>query len=151
MPDARTEYGDIIDRPHHVSQTHPQMPRLSRAAQFAPFAALTGYDDLVNEAARETDAQRLPDEHKIEELNRKLVFLFRRQKPSEAVFTVFTPDTKKTGGKYTQVTGKPVRYDAYAQCITLDSGEVIFIEDITEIECGEFDAVCEERIPDGAC
>ena len=143
MQDARTEYGDIIDRPHHVSETRPQMPRLSRAAQFAPFAALTGYDDLVNEAARETDAQRLPDEHKIEELNAKLVFLFRQAEPTEATFTVFVPDSRKSGGKYAKVTGRPVRYDAYAQCITLETGEVIFIEDVAEIECSGFDAVIE--------
>lgn len=147
MKDARTEYGDIIDRPHHVSQTRPQMPRQSRAAQFAPFAALTGYDDLINESARETDAQRLPDEHKIEELNAKLLFLFRQQEPSEAVFTVFVPDSRKSGGKYMQVAGKPVRYDAYAQCITMESGESIFIEDITEIACSNFDAVYDCEMP----
>jgi len=56
MRDARTEYADIIDREHHVSVTRPQMPRLARAAQFAPYAALTGYDDLIRESERETEA-----------------------------------------------------------------------------------------------
>ena len=74
-PDARAIYGDIIDREHHVSSKRPQMPRLSRAVQFAPYATLKGYDDLVRESARETEAQRLLDENEIEELNDKLVLM----------------------------------------------------------------------------
>ena len=83
MSNARTEYGDIIDRPHHISEKHPQMSRINRAAQFAPFAALTGYDDLIRESARETETRQIPDENKIEEMNDKLVFLFQ-QEPADA-------------------------------------------------------------------
>lgn len=148
MPDARIEYRDIINHPHHVSSNHPQMSRLGRAAQFAPFAALTGYDDLIRESARETELQQIPDEDKIEEMNSKLVFLFRQEKTPKAVFTVFVPDGKKTGGKYNTVTGKVARYDEYEQSVTLESGEVIFIEDITQIECNAFDAMRELWPPD---
>ena len=69
MNDARTQYGDIIDREHPDSPKHPRMPRKNRAAQFAPFAALTGYDDLINEAARYTERRIVLDENKKEELN----------------------------------------------------------------------------------
>ena len=74
------------------------MSRINRAAQFAPFAALTGYDDLVRESARETETQRFLDENIIEELNDKLVFLFHRSDTPEAAFTYFVRDAKKAGG-----------------------------------------------------
>lgn len=148
MTDARTEYGDIIDRPHHVSDKRPQMSRINRAAQFAPFAALTGYDDLIRESARETETRQIPDENKIEEMNDKLVFLFQQEEPPEAAFTVFVRDAKKAGGKHITIKGAVARYDEYEQCITLESGEVIFIEDITQIECSEFDSMRELWTPD---
>ncbi len=134
-PDARIVYGDIIDREHHVSAKRPQMPRLSRAVQFAPYATLKGYDDLVRESARETEAQRMLDENEIEELNDKLVLMRQLDRAPEASFTVFVPDGKKAGGKYAVMTGRPVRFDDYARSITLDSGEVIPIGDIVQIDC----------------
>lgn len=143
MPDARIEYRDIIDRAHHVSSKRPQMSRLNRAAQFAPFAALTGYDDLIHESARETECRQIPDENKIEEMNDKLVFLFQQEETPEATFTVFVPDGKKAGGKHVAITGRAIRYDEYEQSITLESGEVIIIEDITQIDCTVFDAMRE--------
>ena len=140
MADARVEYADIISHEHHVSSKHPHMSRLNRAAQFAPFAALTGYDDLIRESARETEALRSLDESKIEELNDKLVFLFQQEEMPDAVFTHFVPDGKKAGGKYISVSGKVARYDEYERFITLENGDVIFIDDITQIECGVYDA-----------
>ena len=134
-PDARAIYGDIIDREHHVSSKRPQMPRLSRAVQFAPYATLKGYDDLVRESARETEAQRMLDENEIEELNDKLVLMRQLDEAPEASFTVFVPDGKKAGGKYEVKRGKPVRFDDYARSITLDSGEVIPIGSIVQIDC----------------
>ena len=135
--DARTVYADIIDRPHHVSSKHPQMPRLNRAVQFAPYATLKGYGDLIRETARETDAQRLMDENEIEELNEKLVLLLQLDDPPEASFTVFVPDEKKAGGQYVKVNGKPVRYAEFEHRIILDGGEGIRIENIVEIDCDE--------------
>ena len=143
MDDARTEYADIIDREHPVSEKHPPMSRLNRAAQFAPFAALTGYDDLIRESERETDARTELDESSIEELNRKLVWLLRQDDPPEASFTYFVPDSKKAGGAYETVTDKLLRYDQFSRSITLHSGETLFIDDILAIES---DAFCEELL-----
>ena len=138
MDDARVEYADIIDREHPVSTKHPPMSQLNRAAQFAPFAALTGYDDLIRESERETDARTELDESSIEELNRKLVWLLRQDDPPEAAFTFFVPDSKKAGGAYETVTGKLLRYDQFARSITLDNGETLFIDDIRAIESDDF-------------
>jgi len=138
MDNARIEYADIIDREHPVSAKHPPMSRLNRASQFAPFAALTGYDDLIRESERETDARMELDESSIEELNRKLVWLLRQDDPPEASFTFFVPDSKKAGGAYETVTGKLLRYDQFFRSITLDSEETLFIDDIRAIESDAF-------------
>ena len=138
MDNARIKYADIIDREHPVSAKHPPMSRLNRTAQFAPFAALTGYDDLIRESERETDARTELDESSIEELNRKLVWLLQQDDSPEASFTFFVPDSKKAGGAYETVTGKLQRYDSISRSITLDSGETLFIDDIRKIESEEF-------------
>lgn len=93
------DYSDIIDLPHHVSSTRPHMSRLNRAAQFAPFAALTGYGEAIEEAARLTDRRIELGEEEQDELNRKLARLARRL-PTEAELTWFVPDAKKDGGRY---------------------------------------------------
>lgn len=134
MNDARTQYGDIIDRAHPVSPKHPQMPRVNRAAQFAPFAALTGYDDLIHEAARYTEQRIVPDENKKEEMNRKLSLLLHADAPQDAVFTCFVPDPQKPGGVYEDVAGRIAAADMLYGCITLDSGRVLDVGDIIEIE-----------------
>ena len=134
MSDAREQYGDIIDREHPDSPKHPRMPRKNRAAQFAPFAALTGYDDLIHEAARYTERRIVLDEHKKEELNRKLHALLKTDPPEEAVFTCFVQDPKKSGGTYEDVTGRIVNADFLYGYITLDSGRVLDIGDVIEIE-----------------
>lgn len=133
--DARTVYAEIIDREHHVSSKRPQMPRLSRAVQFAPYATLKGYDELVREAARETDARRLLDENEIEELNDKLVLLRQLDEAPEASFTVFVPDEKKDGGSFAVLRGRLKRFDEQSRSLTLDSGEVIRVGDILQIDC----------------
>ena len=134
MNDAREQYGDIIDREHPDSPKHPRMPRKNRAAQFAPFAALTGYDDLIHEAARYTERRVVLDEHKKEELNRKLHVLLKMDPPEEAVFTCFLQDPKKSGGTYEDVTGRIINADFLYGYITLDSGRVLDIGDVIEIE-----------------
>ena len=85
MNDAKERYADIIDRPHHVSRTHAQMPTENRAAQFAPFAALTGYDDLIRESERETEQRILPDENARDELDAKLLHLLRTDPPDHYI------------------------------------------------------------------
>ena len=138
MSDARERYGDIIDRAHPDPQKRPRMSRKNRAAQFAPFAALTGYDDLIHEAARYTDRQIKLDENKTEELNRKLSVLLNAERPPEAVFTCFVQDPKKSGGTYEDVTGRIVNADFLYGYITLDSGRVLDIGDVIEIESDVF-------------
>ena len=135
MTDARKEYGDIIDREHPDPEKHPRMPRRNRAAQFAPFAALTGYDDLIRESERETDAPPVLDENELEELNDKLTFLLQSEDRPEAEFTVFVPDGKKPGGKYAAVRGRVLRFDEFARSLTLDSGVVIRCDTIVQIKC----------------
>lgn len=143
MSDAREQYGDIIDMEHPDSMKHPRMPRLNRAAQFAPFAALTGYDDLIHEAARHTDRRIVLDENKKEELNRKLTVLMRAEMPKEAVFTCFVPDMRKSGGTYEDVAGKIAEVDMLNGYITLDSGRILDVGDVIEIES---DAFLRERL-----
>lgn len=137
MSEAREQYGDIIDREHPVSPKHPNMPRKNRAAQFAPFAALTGYDDLIHESERYTEQRIVLDENKKEELNRKLRALLDAEKQPEAVFTCFVQDAKKSGGTYEDVTGRIENADFLYGYITLDSGRVLDIGDVIEIESGQ--------------
>lgn len=98
-------YDDIINLPHHVSERHPQMSMYNRAAQFAPFAALTGHDSAITEAARLTEAEEELSESDAEVLNRKLAYLQSLyEKPTISV-TYFVPDDKKEGGSYHTATG----------------------------------------------
>ena len=137
--DARKEYGDIIDREHYVDPNRPPMSRLNRAAQFSPFAALTGYDDLIEEAARQTDAWAEPDESAKEEIGRTLNGLLHTERPSVAAITYFVPDAKKRGGAYRTVSGVIRRYDAHKREICLDSGEIIGLDTVTELSAKRFE------------
>lgn len=134
MTEARKKYGDIIDHPHFVSPEHPPMAIENRAAQFSPFAALTGYGDLVAEAARYTGARVTLDESKKEELDRILSFLLAQPAPSTVSVTYFLPDEKKTGGAYVTVTGGLERFDPAKKTLRLSGGERIPVEDVIEIE-----------------
>ena len=102
-----TDYDDIIRLPHHVSQNHPQMSMHDSAAQFAPFAALTGYESAVGETARLTSERRELDPQEAEELNRRLTDLAARLKDRPKVtIEYFVPDDRKAGGAYVTVTGR---------------------------------------------
>ena len=98
-------YDDIIDLPHHISERHPQMSMYNRAAQFAPFAALTGHDAAITEAARLTDAELELSESDAEVLNRKLAYLQSLDEKPTISVTYFVPDDKKEGGSYHTATG----------------------------------------------
>ncbi len=93
-------YDDIINLPHHVSERHPQMSMYNRAAQFAPFAALTGHDSAITEAARLTEAEEELSESDAEVLNRKLAYLQSLDEKPTISVTYFVPDDKKEGGSY---------------------------------------------------
>ncbi|MBR4656390.1 MAG: hypothetical protein IKO68_07435 [Oscillospiraceae bacterium] len=134
MRDPKTEYGDIIYREHPVSSTHPPMSRSSRAAQFAPFAALTGYDELIEESARETLEHKPPEDEKREELCRRLEFLLQQSPVPEAGFTWFVHDRRKSGGQYTTRVARLLRFQAEEESITLEDGTAIPLRDLKEIE-----------------
>ena len=110
-PDPRIVYADIIDLPHHQSAKRKHMSLHDRAAQFAPFAALLGYDEMVDEEARLTDRQISPGESDLDRLDRIFRCLTAQlsagQRPEISVL-VFVPDARKAGGRYETVTG-PVR------------------------------------------
>lgn len=124
------DYDDIINLPHHVSATRPHMSMLDRAAQFSPYAALVGYDDVVKETARLTDTQAELSEQEQELLNKKIALLqtAREQggkygeRPTVTI-CYFIPDKRKTGGKYVTVTGRVKRIDAVQRTITLGVGD----------------------------
>ena len=106
--DARVVYADIIDLPHHQSERRPHMSLYDRATQFSPFAALSGYDDMVREEARLTDDMRELSEMEQENLDQKLFLLSEaiedRDYP-EVTITYFIPDERKSGGRYDKVRG----------------------------------------------
>ena len=101
MSSGKEEYRDIYNRPHHVSSKRPQMSRLNRAAQFSPFAALTGYDDLVAESARVTDEKHELGEFELEQLNSRIQYLRDHlSEEPEVNITYFQADERKAGGSY---------------------------------------------------
>ena len=105
-------YDDVINRQHPTSKKHPRMSNMNRASQFAPFAALTGYEESIKETARLTDRKRELSEDDIEEINAKLNFIQEHinERPEVAI-TYFQPDERKEGGAYITVTEKVRRID----------------------------------------
>ena len=127
-------YDDIINLPHHISKKHRPMPREARAAQFAPFAALTGYESDVNEAARYTGKRRELGEYETERLNRRINEIRNGiHGNTEVIITYFKPDEKKAGGEYLNIGGRVRKIDDYGRTLTLTSGALIPLDDISEI------------------
>ena len=128
-------YDDIIDLPHHVSETHPPMSRADRAAQFSPFAALTGYDTAVRETARVTERRIELDEGVKAELNARLnCILEHLSEHPQVSITYFMPDEKKSGGAYRTVTGAVRKLDSFAKTLTLVDGTVVPMEEMVHVE-----------------
>ena len=129
------EYDDIINLPHHVSKNHPPMPMMNRAAQFAPFAALTGYDAVINETGRLTDGFIELDENKKEQLNRRIVELMETidEQPSVTI-TFFKPDERKAGGSYSTVSGQLKKVDEFNQVLVMEDDMVIPFNCIFDIQ-----------------
>jgi len=135
------DYDDIIQLPHHVSATRPPMPRQDRAAQFSPFAALTGYAAATREAARRTEEKPLLDTGAQAELNRKLQLLAATvARRPELRCTYFQPDDRKEGGAVVTVCDTVVKVDPYAQQLFLGSGAVIPFAELLDL-AGEIFAV----------
>lgn len=128
------KYDDIIDLPHHVSERHPQMPAMDRAAQFSPFAALTGHRDMIAEAERLTEKKIELEEGEQQEIMIRLQILLGKikEKP-EAAVTYFVPDEKKSGGSYRTVCGAVIKVDGDKKQVVMENGTVIPMEDICKV------------------
>jgi hypothetical protein len=129
------KYDDIINLPHHVSKTRPQMPMSDRAAQFAPFAALTGYDSAIKETGRLTDEKIELDDEALTVLDRKYQLLMDAlDEAPEIEITYFKPDERKAGGKYVSATGTVKKVDDFERLITMQDGLKIPMDDVLSID-----------------
>jgi hypothetical protein len=129
------DYSDIINLPHHVSRNHPQMPMEARAAQFAPFAALTGYDTVIHETARQTDKQVELEEYDNERLNRIFSELMDSLEEHPMVtVSYFKSDEHKAGGAYVTVMGQLKKVDTYEQLMVMENGTAIPIGNIMDLQ-----------------
>ncbi len=129
------KYDDIIHLEHPVSKTHPQMSLYDRAAQFAPFAALTGHAAAIRETARRTDEKRVLSD----EVNEKLNIISSNIGTEQLVdITYFVQDEKKAGGEYVTHSGSVKRIDLYRRAVIMADATIIPIEDISQIESDLF-------------
>ncbi|MFI3212781.1 MAG: hypothetical protein R3Y24_05510 [Eubacteriales bacterium] len=128
-------YQDILHLPHHVSTKHPPMSLMDRAAQFAPFAALTGHDVAIKETARLTDRRLELDELEQEALREKLNDIMTMiDSHPQVTLTYFQPDGKKDGGVYLTVTGYVKKIAEHKRVIYMMDGVEIPIVEIIAIE-----------------
>lgn len=128
-------YEDILHLIHHVSKTRPRMPMSDRAAQFSPFAALTGYDDAIRETGRLTEQKIELDEETLEKLDERFQILQEHLcEQLEVRFTYFKPDGRKEGGTYLTVSGVVRKIKLYEREILLQDGTIIPVDDILKME-----------------
>lgn len=133
-------YDDIVNLPPHISKKYPQPTMEERAARFAPFAAITGYEEMVLEEARVTEEWVELDDGTKSILNEKLQIILDYLHDEPVItFTYFEPDKKKSGGAYVSLTGTVKRIDEYEKCVMLTDGTKIPIEHIFGIESELFD------------
>ena len=127
-------YDEIMELPHHVSKTRPQMPLSDRAAQFAPFAALTGYDSAIKETGRLTNERIELDEEALTALDRKYQLLMDAldDKP-EVTIIYFQPDERKAGGQYVSATGTVKKVDTFGRRILLQDGTRIPLDSVYDL------------------
>ncbi len=135
-------YDDLLYLPHHTSRKHPRMSRLDRAAQFSPFAALTGYDDAVRETARLTDRRAELDDDELAVLDERLrlVLAWENDPPLVSV-TWFQPDGRKAGGAYVTTQGCIRKVDALKRILVMEDGGKIPVDDIVELDSEIFNRV----------
>lgn len=129
------KYDKIMGLPHHVSKTRPQMPMSDRAAQFAPFAALTGYDAAIKETGRLTDERIELDVEALSALDMKYQLLMEAlDEAPEVTITYFQPDERKAGGKYVSAVGAVKKIDDFERRITMRDGTRILTDDVLSID-----------------
>lgn len=139
---GKHQYDNIINLQHHVSSNRVHMSILDRAAQFSPFAALTGFDGAIKETARLTDQRIELDEAAKTILDEKLRIVqeqLSRQQEIEIVF--FRPDEMKAGGAYISMMGTVKKIDGYERAVVMQDGTRIPIEEIVDITGEMFQAV----------
>lgn len=142
MENISHKYDDIINLPHHVSKKHPQMSLHDRAAQFSPFAALTGHKAAINETARLTDEKQILSEDVIAKLNEQLNLIKENINTNPIVtITYFVPDDRKSGGAYISNTGVVKKIDEYNHTVVLTDKTVIPIEQISDIQSDIFSEI----------
>jgi len=142
MENINHKYDDIINLPHHVSKKHPQMLLRDRAAQFSPFAALTGHKATINETARLTDEKQILSEDVIAKLNEQLNFIKENISTNPIVtITYFVPDDRKSGGAYISNTGVVKKINEYNHTVILTDKTVIPIEQISEMQSDIFSEI----------
>ena len=128
------KYDEIMGLPHHVSKTRPQMPMSDRAAQFAPFAALTGYDSAIKETGRLTNERIELDEDALTALNVKYQFLMDAlDEEPEIKITYFKPDERKAGGEYVSAIGTVTKVDDFERLLTMQDGTRIPMDDVYDM------------------
>lgn len=134
------KYDDIINLPHHQSERHPHMSVHDRAAQFSPFAALTGHKGVIEEAQRQTESFRQLDESQMALLDGKLQILQenRSSKPEVRIWH-FVPDTKKKGGAYLETAGRFQKVDGSMRQVVMEDGTAISIDEIRDIQSDLFE------------
>ena len=128
-----SEYDDIIDLPRPKSK-HEPMPMSDRAAQFSPFAALTGYGDAIDETARLTDRRIELSEEESAELDYKQQYLATLDAPTVTV-TYFVPDERKSGGAYVTHTGVLKRVDEVESMVVFKNGLRVPLDEVMDIKC----------------
>lgn len=134
------KYDDIINLQHPTSSKHPRMSLKSRAAQFAPFAALTGHDAAINETVRLTDEKQTLSDEAITILNQKLQLIAENIDAEQSVdITHFVPDKRKAGGAYVTHSGIVKKIDIYKRVMVMMDGTIIPISQISEIDGDLFD------------
>ena len=131
------KYEKIINLPHHVSKIREPMTRADRAAQFAPYSALSGYEDAVEETARLTDSKIELDEYEKERINSTLTKIIASPPETKVSITYFRPDRHKSGGAYVTVTGEVAHFDEVKKEISLIGGYPIGINDIIDVHIKE--------------
>ena len=128
-------YDDIINLPHHVSKKRTPMSMADRAAQFSPFAALTGHDEAIRETARLTDDRIDLDEGELEILNMRFQLLFDNLDSSpEVTFTWFKPDARKAGGSYETTHGTVKKIDHQNRLIIMQDQTIIPMDEVVRVE-----------------
>ena len=137
---SQFEYDDILNMPYPNPEIEKDFPdKILRSAQFAPFAALTGHDEAIEETARLTDSKVELDEYQKAELNDKIQLINNSDADEEVIITYFVPDKKKSGGAYIAKRGIVLKVREYEKDIIMDDGTEIPIDDVFAIEGNQFD------------